>query len=163
MAALTKLTTFEPPGWSLVGELPDRVGQRVVVQGWVHRRRRLGGLSFLLVPDRSGVGQVVLPAGALAVLPEETVIAVEGTVTAREQPPGGVELTSPQVRALSAPAATPARAAVANGPLGEHDQARTLTEYILSRRRRILGDDHPDTLRTAAALTEIPPAFGETP
>jgi len=66
-----------------------------------------------------------------------------------------VELTSPQVRALSAPAATPARAAVANGPLGEHDQARTLTEYILSRRRRILGDDHPDTLRTAAALTEI--------
>ena len=66
-----------------------------------------------------------------------------------------MELTSPQVRALSAPTATPARAAVANGPLGEHDQARTLTEYILSRRRRILGDDHPDTLRTAAALTEI--------
>ena len=93
---------------TLAGELPDRVGQRVQVQGWVHRRRRLGAVAFLLVRDRSGVAQVVLSDGAvLDALPEETVIAVEGTVTAREQAPGGVELTSPQVRALSAPAATP--------------------------------------------------------
>jgi hypothetical protein len=46
--------------------------------------------------------------------------------------------------------------------LGEHDEARILTEDTLSRRRRILGDDHPDTLRTAAASAENPPAFGET-
>ena len=93
---------------TLVGELPDRIGQRVLLQGWVHRRRRLGAVAFLLVRDRSGVAQVVLGDGAvLDALPEETVIAVEGTVTAREQAPGGVELTSPQVRALSAPAATP--------------------------------------------------------
>jgi len=93
---------------TLVGELPDRIGQRVLLQGWVHRRRRLGAVAFLLVRDRSGVAQVVLGDGAvLDALPEETVIAVEGTVTAREQAPGGVELTSPQVTALSAPAATP--------------------------------------------------------
>ena len=93
---------------TLVGELPDRIGQRVLLQGWVHRRRRLGAVAFLLVRDRSGVAQVVLSDGAvLDALPEETVIAVEGTVTAREQAPGGVELTSPQATALSAPAATP--------------------------------------------------------
>ena len=93
---------------TLVGELPDRIGQRVLLQGWVHRRRRLGAVAFLLVRDRSGGAQVVLGDGAvLDALPEETVIAVEGTVTAREQAPGGVELTSPQVTALSAPAATP--------------------------------------------------------
>ena len=93
---------------TLVGELPDRIGQRVLLQGWVHRRRRLGAVAFLLVRDRSGVAQVVLSDGAvLDALPEETVVAVEGTVTAREQAPGGVELTSPQVTALSAPAATP--------------------------------------------------------
>jgi nondiscriminating aspartyl-tRNA synthetase len=40
-------------------------------------------------------------------LSEETVIMVAGEVTAHEQAPGGVELTSPQVSALSAPAATP--------------------------------------------------------
>ncbi len=93
---------------TLVDELPERIGQRVLLQGWVHRRRRLGAVAFLLVRDRSGVAQVVLSDGAvLDALPEETVIAVEGTVTAREQAPGGVELTSPQVTALSAPAATP--------------------------------------------------------
>jgi len=71
---------------TLVGELPDRIGQRVLLQGWVHRRRRLGAVAFLLVRDRSGVAQVVLGDGAvLDALPEETVIAVEGTVTAREQ------------------------------------------------------------------------------
>ena len=90
---------------TLVGELSDRIGERVLVQGWVHRRRRLGAVSFLLVRDRSGVAQVVLTRGEVP--PEETVVAVEGTVTAREQAPGGVELTDPRVRAPRAPAATP--------------------------------------------------------
>jgi nondiscriminating aspartyl-tRNA synthetase len=93
---------------TLVGELSYRIGERVLVQGWVHRRRRLGAVSFLLVRDRSGVAQVVLSAAdVLDTVPEETVVAVEGTVTAREQAPGGVEITGPRVRALSAPAATP--------------------------------------------------------
>ena len=46
--------------------------------------------------------------------------------------------------------------------LGEHEQARTLDADTLIRRRRVLGNDHPDTLRTAAAMAENPPAFGET-
>jgi Tetratricopeptide repeat len=45
--------------------------------------------------------------------------------------------------------------------LGEHEQARTLIEDTLTRRRRVLGDDHPDTLRTTATLAENPPASGE--
>ena len=40
---------------TLAEELPGRIGERVLVQGWVHRRRRLGAVSFLLVRDRSGV------------------------------------------------------------------------------------------------------------
>jgi aspartyl-tRNA synthetase len=39
--------------------LPDRVGQRVRVAGWVHRRRDHGGLVFVDVRDRSGIVQVV--------------------------------------------------------------------------------------------------------
>jgi len=101
--------------------------------------------------------------GALAVLPEETVIAVEGTVNRAGAATRRRGADEPAGAGVERARGHPARAAVANGPLGEHDQARTLTEYILSRRRRILGDDHPDTLRTAAALTENPPAFGETP
>lgn len=33
--------------------------------------------------------------------------------------------------------------------LGEYEQALELDEDTLARRRRVLGDDHPDTLRSA--------------
>jgi hypothetical protein len=36
--------------------------------------------------------------------------------------------------------------------LGEYPQARALDEDTLARRRRILGDDHPDTLTSASQL-----------
>ena len=35
--------------------------------------------------------------------------------------------------------------------LGEHEQARALAEDTLTR-RRVLGEDHPDTLRSAGNL-----------
>ena len=48
--------------------------------------------------DRSGLAQVVLPAGT-AVPPEETTVRVTGTATANEQAPGGVEVTDAVARA----------------------------------------------------------------
>ena len=36
------------------------VGRRVKLQGWIHRRRPHGGLTFLVLRDRSGKVQVVL-------------------------------------------------------------------------------------------------------
>jgi nondiscriminating aspartyl-tRNA synthetase len=86
-------------------------GDRVRLQGWVHRRRELAALTFLVVRDRSGLAQVVVKdAAALAVLasvPEETTLEVIGTVTPNAQAPGGVEVTEPDLRALTEPAATP--------------------------------------------------------
>ena len=38
----------------------DHEGVELKLAGWVHRRRDLGGLTFLQVRDRSGVVQVVL-------------------------------------------------------------------------------------------------------
>ena len=38
---------------------PDDVGADVVLLGWVHRVRDLGGLLFIDVRDRAGVTQVV--------------------------------------------------------------------------------------------------------
>ena len=96
----------------LAADLPRHVGQQVKVAGWLHRRRELKSVTFLIVRDRSGLAQVVLGVLGAATdlpedLPEETVIEVVGTVTANGQAPGGAELTGPVITPLSGPAAAP--------------------------------------------------------
>ncbi|MFF2953184.1 aspartate--tRNA(Asn) ligase [Kitasatospora sp. NPDC057965] len=90
----------------LAAELPGRIGDTVELAGWLHRRRALKSVTFLVLRDRSGLAQVVAPAGA-ADLPEETVLRVRGTVTANAQAPNGVELTGPAVEVLARPVAAP--------------------------------------------------------
>jgi nondiscriminating aspartyl-tRNA synthetase len=96
----------------LAADLHRHVGEQVRIAGWLHRRRELKSVTFLVLRDRSGLAQAVVPASADAGdpardLPEETVIQVAGTVTASAQAPGGVEVTEPVVTPLSAPAAPP--------------------------------------------------------
>jgi aspartyl-tRNA synthetase len=75
------------------GELDAaRVGQRVRVAGWVHRRRDHGGLIFIDLRDRSGVVQLVFhpetapEAHALAQrLRPEHVLSAAGDVVRREE------------------------------------------------------------------------------
>ena len=81
-------------------------GTEVVLEGWVHRRRELSRVTFLVLRDRSGLAQVVLPAGT-PVPPEETTVRVTGTATANAQAPGGVEVTDAVVELLTEPAITP--------------------------------------------------------
>ncbi|WP_440066864.1 aspartate--tRNA(Asn) ligase [Streptosporangium sp. OZ121] len=96
---------------TLAAELPRRIGRQVTVQGWLHRRRTLKSVVFLILRDRSGLVQaVVTEPEAMAAAgghPEETVLQITGTVTANPQAPGGAEVTSPAVTALSGPAAAP--------------------------------------------------------
>ena len=91
--------------------LPSKVGQHATVQGWVHRRRRLGAVSFLILRDRSGLAQVVLAdedeRAQLDGLTEETVVSVDGLVTANAKAPDGVELIHPRITTMCAPATTP--------------------------------------------------------
>ncbi|HVG30226.1 MAG TPA: aspartate--tRNA ligase [Pyrinomonadaceae bacterium] len=75
------------------GELrPEHVGQKVVLVGWVARRRDFGPLTFFDLRDRDGVTQIVFneetapEAHAKAKQPRgEFVIAVRGEVVAREE------------------------------------------------------------------------------
>ena len=96
----------------LATDLPAHAGERVTVAGWLHRKRMLKAVAFLIIRDRSGLAQVVLTgdeaaANGAADLPEETVVAITGTVTMNSQAPGGAELTGPVVTALSGPAEPP--------------------------------------------------------
>jgi nondiscriminating aspartyl-tRNA synthetase len=91
----------------LSAELPAHVGEKVMIAGWLHRRRELKSVTFLVIRDRAGLAQVVLSPGAAAELSEETVLQVEGLVTASDHAPGGAELTEPVITTLSGPAAQP--------------------------------------------------------
>ena len=87
----------------LTTELPAHPGERVLIEGHVHRVRHLKAVAFLIVRDRAGLAQVVLPPGG-APPPEQTPVAVEGTVVANPAAPAGAELHTATVRSLSAPA-----------------------------------------------------------
>jgi aspartyl-tRNA synthetase len=66
------------------------VSERVTLQGWINRRRDLGGLVFLDLRDRTGLVQAVVEPGSSAFetaekLRSEYVVELTGTV--RERPP----------------------------------------------------------------------------
>jgi len=75
------------------GELTkSRVGESVILNGWVHRNRDHGGITFIDLRDRYGITQVVVDADAgtatksvAAELGYEYCIAVEGVVRPRPQ------------------------------------------------------------------------------
>ena len=89
-----------------LSELPP-TDQPVRLCGWVHRRRRLASVAFLIVRDRSGLAQVVVrdPATRALVdgLTEESVISVCGVVVTDPAAPGGAELVDPRIEVLARP------------------------------------------------------------
>jgi nondiscriminating aspartyl-tRNA synthetase len=70
------------------------------VIGWVHEIRDLGGLSFFLIRDRTGILQVTIVKkkannavlAAAKAVSRESVVRVAGTVRAIDKAPGGREL-----------------------------------------------------------------------
>ncbi|HXO20744.1 MAG TPA: aspartate--tRNA ligase [Thermoanaerobaculia bacterium] len=93
----------------------DDIGQTVLLQAWLQRRRDHGGVFFLDLRDRSGVAQVVIkpeeqrqPAEALAHARAEWVLEVEGEVVARtpenvnpEMATGALEVVARRAAVLS--------------------------------------------------------------
>jgi nondiscriminating aspartyl-tRNA synthetase len=89
----------------LSSELATHTGERVTLAGWLHAKRELGSVTFVVLRDRAGLAQVVVdPPFELSV---ETVVEVDGLAVAAEQAPGGVELREPSFRVLSEPADAP--------------------------------------------------------
>jgi len=91
-------------------ELPEHVGERVLLEGWLHRLRVLRGVSFLVLRDGKGLAQIVVQdpelRTRLEALYAESVLRVAGSAVAEPQAPGGVEVREPAVTAL-APAVAP--------------------------------------------------------
>lgn len=81
---------------TLSRDLKSQVGKKVEIEGWLHKKRLLGGLTFINVRDRSGLTQVVIQdkneVEKLRGLQIGTVLRVEGTAQDESRAPGGVEL-----------------------------------------------------------------------
>ena len=101
-----------PSARTLAALLPlAPAGCLVWIVGWVHRRRVLATVTFLVVRDRSGLAQVVVRdrpgLEAARSCGEETVVSVTGVATRNPDAPGGVEVTEPRITPLSEPALPP--------------------------------------------------------
>ncbi len=91
------------------------VGKKVILMGWVHRRRDLGKVIFIHLRDRDGVTQIVFDEGVnqdvhehAEMVRSEYVIAIEGTVKQRTPdtinaniPTGEIEVAAGQVWILN--------------------------------------------------------------
>ena len=80
----------------LSSDLKDQIGKTVHIEGWLHKKRLLGGLTFINVRDRRGLVQVVIQdkdeVEKLRGLQIGTVLAVDGKVVEEPRAPGGAEL-----------------------------------------------------------------------
>jgi nondiscriminating aspartyl-tRNA synthetase len=89
----------------LTSELAAHAGERVLLRGWLHRKRELARVSFLVLRDRAGLAQIVVDEAPELV--PETVLEVEGLAVASDQAPGGVEVHEAELRVLAAPLEPP--------------------------------------------------------
>ena len=137
---------------------PSDVGAEVVLLGWVHRIRDLGGVLFLDVRDRAGVSQVVvrdndpLLAEAKRLRPEY-VVGIIGTVQRRTDDTvnpkiatGEVEVVARSIRLLNE-AKTPPFQISEDSPVSE--DVRLRYRYLDLRRPRLqnnLGLRHRVTM-----------------
>ena len=90
---------------TLIRDIPQHVGEQITIQGWLHKKRLLGGLNFLTVRDRSGLAQSLIDSKdeieKLRGMQIGTVVSFTGTVVADERAPGGAELHDVAIEVLS--------------------------------------------------------------
>jgi len=111
--------------------------------GWVHEVRDLGGLSFFLIRDRTGIIQVTIPkkkvpAEILEVarsVSRESVVRVQGRVKAIEKAPGGREIV-PEVLEIISTAESPLPLDVAEKVPAELD-TRLDSRFLDARKPRV--------------------------
>src|SRR5213594_5095519 len=93
----------------LTSQLGESLDKEVVLAGWVHDVRVLGGISFLLLRDMSGIVQVTAskakaPAGVLkeiAGLHQEDVLYVQGMVVSSKIAKRGIEVIPSEIEVVS--------------------------------------------------------------
>lgn len=88
-------------------EVGAHIGEPIIVTGWLHSWREMGGVSFLVLRDAWGTIQAVaetedeLKSLRVQAAGVESVISISGRVVAMPQAPGGVELHELLIEVIS--------------------------------------------------------------
>ncbi len=128
----------------LVKDLKEHIGKQVELWGFLHWRRDLGKIQFLLLRDRTGIVQVVT-GGQRLPLPESS-LRVRGVVVESPKAPGGLEVQAEVLEVLS-PALEPTPVEIPKEEWRAHPD--TLLEY---RYVTLRGEKARAPLRVQAAL-----------
>jgi nondiscriminating aspartyl-tRNA synthetase len=96
---------------TLAKDLKDHSGKTAEIEGWLHKKRLLGGLNFINVRDRSGLTQILVEdkneVEKLRGLQIGTVLRVKGNVVADDRAPGGAEIHEAKIEVLVSVEDTP--------------------------------------------------------
>lgn len=88
----------------LSNQVAEHVGKEITMQGWLHKKRLLGGLTFINLRDRGGVTQIVVQdkqqVEKLRGMQIGTVLEVSGKAVKEDRAPGGAELHDPKITVL---------------------------------------------------------------
>lgn len=125
-----------------------KVGEEVLLSGWVHRRRNMGKMVFIDLRDQSGMCQVVFLTNhveALAVASElghEDVVSIVGQVNARppkqvkaDQVCGSIEIEALELTVLNQAAVPPFE--VNKDTLAVEEELRLKYRYLDLRTERL--------------------------
>ena len=98
---------------TLVLDTRRKIGKKVLLRGWINRRRDHGKIIFLDLRDRSGIVQVVAGKEGKTLRPE-FVVEIEGIVKRRPEgmvnpkiPTGEVEIEAEKIKILASSAPLP--------------------------------------------------------
>jgi nondiscriminating aspartyl-tRNA synthetase len=89
---------------TLTTEASAHVGETITIEGWLHKKRLLGGLTFINVRDRKGLMQIVIKdkeeVEKLRGMQIGSVLRVEGLVKEEPRAPGGAEMHDAKLTVL---------------------------------------------------------------
>ena len=141
---------------------PAQAGQSVVLSGWVHSRRDLGGVIFIDIRDREGRTQTVFDPSDLpkelfdraAALRSECVVTISGTVRARPAGTNNPKIATGEIEVAARELEVLNMAEVLPFPVDDPEIARTVNEE-LRLQYRYLDLRRPEMARNLRLRSQV--------
>jgi nondiscriminating aspartyl-tRNA synthetase len=88
---------------TLIKALNKKIGEEVIIKGWVHRIRKLSKINFIILRDRSGLVQCVISPEVADVkgIKNESIVEIKGVISEAKNFTGNVEIQVEELNVIS--------------------------------------------------------------